>query len=177
MSVLALLVYVLSQQGRSLRSIGFYWRTRDIAWSVVVFLTAALICSFCSRILVVGSEALAGHRIDVKPVNVGFLAAARFGGAFFLMLIYSILNPFVEELIVRAYIMSEMITLFNKTGLAIFVSVAVQISYHFYQGFWAAISYIPLFLVFAVYYARTRRILPVILAHLYFDLGALLFSH
>jgi membrane protease YdiL (CAAX protease family) len=55
--------------------------------------------------------------------------------------------------------------------------VALQTSYHFYQGTFAAIAYIPVFLVFAVYYQRTQRVLPVLLAHMVWDIAATLAAH
>jgi len=54
------------------------------------------------------------------------------------------------------------------------ISVGVQVSYHFYQGWIMALGYIPLFAVFAVYYKKTGRAWPLILAHMVFDLIAVL---
>jgi membrane protease YdiL (CAAX protease family) len=36
-----------------------------------------------------------------------------------------------------------------------------------------ALSHIPAFLLFSLYFVRTRRILPVILAHMFMDVSAL----
>jgi hypothetical protein len=54
--------------------------------------------------------------------------------------------------------------------------VGLQTSYHLYQGLQNVPSLAVSFLILSVYYARCGRILPVILAHLYFDLFALLRS-
>jgi membrane protease YdiL (CAAX protease family) len=83
---------------------------------------------------------------------------------------FVLLNPFFEELIVRAYLMTEVSELTGSSFLAITVSVAVQFSYHLYYGWIGAISLSFSFLIFAVYYARSRRILPVIVAHGIFDI-------
>ena len=82
-----------------------------------------------------------------------------------------LLVGFYEELIVRAYVMSEIISLTNQPWLAILISVAVQTSYHFYQGVPLALSHVMLFTAFALFYAKTRLILPVALAHSLVDLS------
>ncbi len=56
------------------------------------------------------------------------------------------------------------------------MSVALQTSYHLYQGLAHAISLAGFFLVLSIYYSRCGRIFPVILAHLYFDVFVLLRS-
>jgi membrane protease YdiL (CAAX protease family) len=90
-----------------------------------------------------------------------------------LPVLYALLNPFYEELLVRAFLISEVEAIYRSTALAVFASVALQTSYHFYQGLPAALSHIPPFLLFSLYFVRTRRILPVILAHMFMDISAL----
>jgi membrane protease YdiL (CAAX protease family) len=165
------LFYVLAQQGRGLRQIGLAWRGRDVVFGVLLFLVAGLASSLGEYGLYYGGYFLSGHVLDFRRHNLQFLEGPKHGLAFGLLLLSVTINPFYEELLVRAYLMSEVQALTNRTGLAVFFSVAVQTSYHFYQGFWPAVTYIPLFLIFALYYARTRRILPVILAHMIFDLS------
>lgn len=86
---------------------------------------------------------------------------------------FSLLNPFFEELIVRAYLMTEVIELTGSQLLAILASVVVQSSYHLYYGWAGAIAISFQFLVFAIYYARARQALPIIVAHGFFDIFAL----
>jgi membrane protease YdiL (CAAX protease family) len=86
---------------------------------------------------------------------------------------YSLLNPFFEELIVRAYLMTEVIDLTGSPALAAALSVIVQSSYHLYYGWAGAAALSFQFLVFALYYARSRRVLPLIVAHGFFDLYGL----
>ena len=86
---------------------------------------------------------------------------------------FTLLNPFFEELIVRAYLMSEIIELTGSSKLAVALSVGVQFSYHLYYGWSGAISLSFVFLVSALYYEYARRALPVIVAHGFFDLYGL----
>jgi membrane protease YdiL (CAAX protease family) len=83
---------------------------------------------------------------------------------------FVLLNPIFEELIVRSYLMTEIIDLTGSVTLAVALSLAVQVSYHLYYGWWGALSLAFQFLVFALYYARWRRALPIIIAHGMFDL-------
>ena len=88
---------------------------------------------------------------------------------------FSLLNPFFEELIVRAYLMTEIAGLTGSYALAVAVSIAVQLSYHLYYG-WAGVAALFFqFLIFSLYYARWKRALPVIIAHGFFDMSAALF--
>jgi membrane protease YdiL (CAAX protease family) len=86
----------------------------------------------------------------------------------------SLLNPFFEELIVRAYLMTEVIELTGSSTLAVALSVFVQFSYHLYYGWGGAISLAFFFLALALYYVRSRRALPVIIAHGLLDIYALI---
>ncbi len=101
-------------------------------------------------------------------------SAIVFGTALSILpVLYVLLNPFHEELLVRAFLISETEAIYRSTALAVFMSVTLQISYHLYQGLPAALSHIPAFLLFSLYFVRTRRILPVILAHMFMDVSAL----
>jgi len=86
---------------------------------------------------------------------------------------FSLLNPFFEELIVRAYVMTEIKELTGSTLLAILLSVLLQASYHLYYGWVGALSVAFPFMVFAIYYGRSRRVVPLIVAHAAFDLYGL----
>lgn len=85
-----------------------------------------------------------------------------------------LLNPFFEETLVRGYLMTELIELRHSVALAVVVSLAVQTSYHLYYGIYGALTVGSGLSVFALYYAKSRRLTPVILAHLLWDLTALL---
>jgi len=83
------------------------------------------------------------------------------------------LNPFFEELIVRGYLMSEILELGGGGVLAILTSIAVQMSYHLYQGLGNGIALTAGFAVYSIYFLKTRRIAPVVFAHFYADAYAL----
>jgi len=65
--------------------------------------------------------------------------------------------------------MSETIALTGNTTLAVLFSFLLQTSYHLYQGIPYALALGLIFLVFSIYYARIRRIFPVLVAHFLAD--------
>jgi membrane protease YdiL (CAAX protease family) len=75
---------------------------------------------------------------------------------------------------VRGFLMTEVAALAGMPA-AVVASTLVQTSYHLYQGVPNAIVVGSMFLVFSLYYAQTRRLLPVIVAHTLQDVLALAF--
>jgi len=165
------LYFALRYQGRKFKDIGLFIdpRLREIGLAFalyfgVIFLQAVL--------FVILSPVVPWLR--AAYLHESFDQAALFGtSASFLAVVVAVLNPFHEELLVRAFLITEVEGLYRSTTLAVIMSVALQTSYHLYQGLPAALSHIPTFLVFSLYYVRTRRILPVIIAHLVMDVLAL----
>jgi membrane protease YdiL (CAAX protease family) len=96
------------------------------------------------------------------------------GGVFFTTILFQFLNPIFEELIVRAYLMTEIKALTGSASKAILASTLLQMSYHFYQGAPVAFAHGATFLLWSIYYAKTNRIAPIILAHLYSDVSGTL---
>ncbi|MFZ0736217.1 MAG: CPBP family intramembrane glutamic endopeptidase [Candidatus Acidiferrales bacterium] len=167
--VAALLVlgYVLWRRKLGFKDIGLRWSLRDAGVGLVV--------------AVVAYAAFAGGAFFVILVHYqayGTLPTVRtarevFGHPGMMALPFSLLNPFCEELIVRAYLMTEVIDLTGSRALAVAISVVVQFSYHLYYGWVGAIALLFPFLIFALYYARTRQALPLIVAHECMDIFAL----
>jgi len=170
---LALLIYVLFRQGRGLPDIGLTFTWKAVPVSVALFAAAYLASYLWSLLLGFGYQIAVRTPFSLHHANMGFIHGQDRGWSLPLLLVYVLINPIKEELIARALVMSEVRFLTGRAWVAVVASVGLQVSYHFYQGIFAALSYIALFLVFALYYSRTRLILPIILAHLYFDLFAL----
>jgi len=165
---LALLGYVLFRQGRSLANLGLAFSWKYIPRSVLVIILAYV--AFIIWWIAIGlTYRLTGHTLSSTPHNVDFLSSLlSVWGILFL-----ILNPFFEELIARAYVISEIQFLTGSSTLAVLSSVLLQSSYHLYQGLIPALLTTSLFTVFSLYYVKTKRIMPVILAHMFFDFLAL----
>ena len=165
---LLLLWYVLSRRGLGFRDLGLRWSLRDIGVSVVVTVLAAM--SY-----IMGALLLQGiHYGFYRRLTTGAHARQFFANPSLAVLPFALLNPFFEELIVRAYLMTEVTELTGSTFLAVMSSTLVQASYHLYYGWMGALSIAFMFLVFAIYYARSRRALPIIVAHAVIDLYGLI---
>lgn len=166
-SVLLLLAYVLSRRGLRFNSLGLRWSIRDVGVGLLV--VGVAIAAY-----ILGSALIQW----LHYAAYGSFAKETSGREFFahpslVFLPFVVLNSFFEELIVRAYLMSEVLALTGSRIGAVLASVVFQSSYHLYYGWAGAASISFLFLSFALYYVRSRRALPIIVAHGLFDLYAL----
>jgi membrane protease YdiL (CAAX protease family) len=167
MTSLLLLGYILSRRKVRFANLGLRWSRKDLPSGV-----ALAIGSYCAyyvgRILVHSIYyAMFGAAHDGKTVQ------SIFGHVGFFAIPISLLNPLFEEMIVRAYLMTEIRELTGSALLSVVSSFVLQTTYHLYYGWEGALSLGFLFLVFAIYYSRTRRATPIILAHGAFDLLSL----
>jgi membrane protease YdiL (CAAX protease family) len=165
---LAVLWYVLSAQGRSWKNIGWNPEWMDVPRAVGLVFGSTLASYFVWILVQIVYRAYFGHYLVPKSMH-GFFGF----GISALPIAFVCLNPFFEELIVRGYLISEIFDLGGSGVLAVLASIALQMSYHLYQGFANAILIATTFTVFSVYFWKTRRIAPVILAHLCLDAYAL----
>lgn len=160
-NALALLAYVLYANSARFADLGLRWTARDAALALPLLILTRAVHGVLAPVVYWGTGLFAGAEV----MSPNLWAHAYPDQIMMISIVSLILNGFLEELIVRAYLMTAIHHLSGSMGLAIVVSVAVQVSYHFYQGAPAALSHVGWSLVLAVYYAKTRRILPVILAH------------
>ena len=84
----------------------------------------------------------------------------------------ALLNPVFEEFLWLGYAIPA---LGNRFGLriAFTVSVVLRVLVHVYQGRLALIAILPLGVIFTWYYLRTKRLWPVVVAHVIVDALAL----
>jgi membrane protease YdiL (CAAX protease family) len=170
-SAIALLIYILFRQNRRLSDIGFSFRMNDIWHSIILALACILALFIVYFFYSLGHYLITGnHFHPVHPVTI------LDGKLNFFIIIFVLLNPFFEELIVRAFTITEVEYLTNSTVNAIAFSVFIQTVYHLYQGLPNAIVEAGTFLLLSLYYAKFRRIAPVIMVHGYFDILSLIFS-
>jgi membrane protease YdiL (CAAX protease family) len=169
-AALGLLWYVLMRRSRSFADLGFSWAKKDLGRSILLWISGTLAYSVVYGAIYLAGLTLTNHSIASGRVNHLLFS----GGVSFMTIAFSCLNPFFEELIVRAYVMTELRQLMDSTSKAVILSTILQMSYHFYQGAPMAFAEGAMFLVFSIYYAKTNRITPIILAHLYCDVGGIL---
>jgi membrane protease YdiL (CAAX protease family) len=80
-----------------------------------------------------------------------------------------------EEIVVRGYAQTRLEQLRAPTAVIILLPTALWGVLHAYQGAGAALTIFGLGLMYAWYFQRTRRLWPLILAHILFDATQLVF--
>jgi membrane protease YdiL (CAAX protease family) len=160
-STLLLLAYVLARRGLDFGNIGLRWSPMDVGVGTILAVISHVVYGFGYAFIRTFHHALLGTDSTAKNI---------FGHPpLVLAVAFCLLNPLLEELVVRAYLMTEVIELTGSTLSAVIISVLVQFSYHLYYGWAGAISVSFQFLVYALYFAHWRRALPIVIAHGFFD--------
>jgi membrane protease YdiL (CAAX protease family) len=161
---LLLLWYVLWQQKRSWKEIGWEPSWHDPFRAIGIIVTTYVVTYPTIFFFQLIYRDVTGHYLhSLSRHGVLGLGISVFS------ILFVVVNPFFEELIVRAYTMSEVIGLASSRTLAIVVSVCIQMSYHLYQGLLNCVVVAISIVILSIYFAKTRRIMPVILTHLFFD--------
>jgi len=153
---ISLLAYVLYRQGRSLKSIGLTARVSDLGWGLLLLFFSWLVSRAVGRV--------------VPPVSADSSGTqALFGPPGLFLWLDIIPGAAREELVARAYLMTEVGELTGHMGIAVLASVGLQALYHLYQGTSAALVHVGAFFVASVFYASTRRATPLIVAHVLYN--------
>jgi uncharacterized protein len=88
------------------------------------------------------------------------------------LILSAIRHGIVEEVIVVGYLLDRLGKLGWGMPLAIFASSMLRGSYHLYQGFGPFIGNAIMGVIFALVYTRTRRVMPLVIAHALLDIVA-----
>jgi membrane protease YdiL (CAAX protease family) len=162
---LVVLGYILHRRNQSFSNLGLQWCARGAVLALPLFLAGAFVNAVTWPLVPWVGQTFA--RPGWTPPDLHRL---MWPDTTLLIVPEQLLNGFAEELIARAWIMTMVARFTRRNWIPVVVSVSVQISYHFYQGGPVALSHIPLFTLYALFYARTRLVLPVALAHTLEDL-------
>lgn len=174
--IIGLLFYILAlQKQNSLSYLGFSFNFKILLESWILFLGVGVAVFLVYRGSVMGWQAIGGRGEDIYS----FLSA-RSGSLNFIQgvgpisIFAMLINPFFEEILVRAYFTLEMEYLTQNVLIAVVTSLLLQGSYHLYQGLGPTLILSVGFTILAIYYKLRHQIVPVILVHLYYDFIALL---
>jgi hypothetical protein len=171
-AALALLAHLLARQGRTLKDLGLTFSWKDPLVAVLLVVVGYLLYAECWSATSILVLRFTGHPIAVQDswrlIYVGINRSGVWAWIFLL------LNPWCEELIVRAFTITEVEALTGSAAAAVLVSVGVQTLYHLYYGVPTALALAATFLLYSLVYLRWRRITPIVLAHLAMDVLPLL---
>ncbi len=81
-------------------------------------------------------------------------------------------NAILEEIVVVGYLVTRLRQLGWRLGAVVAASAVLRGSYHLYQGFGAFVGNAVMGVVFALFFLRTRRVLPLVVAHTLLDVVA-----
>ena len=157
--ILLLLGYILWRSARKFRDIGFQWSLRDAAIGLPVYAISYVSYVVGATLINVICHRITGH----YPAQIG--GRQVFGHMPLIALPFHLLNPFFEELVVRAYLMTEIRELTGSVAIAALVSLALQTSYHIYYGWAGMLSVGFIFVVFTGFFMIWRRAFPLVVAH------------
>ncbi len=88
------------------------------------------------------------------------------------LMLAAVQNAVLEEVVVVGYLLTRLRELGWSTGAMVAGSAVLRGSYHLYQGFGAFVGNAVMGVVFALFFLRTRRVLPLIVAHTLLDVVA-----
>lgn len=81
-------------------------------------------------------------------------------------------NGVYEEVVVVAYLLTRLRQFGWSDGRALTVSAVLRGSYHLYQGFGGFLGNLVMGLIFGWWFQRTRRVLPLAIAHTLLDVAS-----
>lgn len=161
----ALALYLLSANGRSaVRRIGLDRARpgRDLGIGVGL---AALI----------GLPGLALYAIGRAIGITVEVQASALTGAWWtvpVLILAALQNALLEEVVVVGYLMERLRELRWRTPAILVTSAVLRGSYHLYQGIGPFFGNVVMGLVFAEYYRRRGRVMPLVVAHTVLDVVA-----
>jgi membrane protease YdiL (CAAX protease family) len=88
------------------------------------------------------------------------------------LVLAAVQNAVLEEVIVVGYLLTRLRAMSLSPVWIIAASAVLRGSYHLYQGFGAFIGNAIMGVVFALFYLKTKRVMPLIIAHSLLDIVA-----
>jgi membrane protease YdiL (CAAX protease family) len=168
-TALCLFAVLFRRQGRQLRNLGFAFRWTDLPKALGLALAVLVAMRTASPVL-----KYVWFLITLRDPQWVDAQGMFSSVSLWLLVPFLILNPLFEETLVRGYLTTELTELRHSVFLGTVISILFQASYHLYYGIFGTLVVGCGFTIFALYYAKSRRLMPIILAHLMWDLTALL---
>jgi membrane protease YdiL (CAAX protease family) len=110
-----------------------------------------------------------GHALDMN-VSIQPSTLNAYWWTVPVLVLSAVQNAVVEEVIVVGYLMTRLKQLDWQLPAVIATSAVLRGSYHLYQGYGMAIGNMLMGVVFAYFYHRTKRVMPLVIAHSILDI-------
>jgi membrane protease YdiL (CAAX protease family) len=88
------------------------------------------------------------------------------------LILKAVENAVLEEVIVVGYLITRLRSMQLPLGWVVVASAVLRGSYHLYQGFGAFVGNAVMGVVFALFFLRFKRVMPLIVAHSILDIAA-----
>ncbi len=159
-----LVVYLVRRSGEGVATIGLAWDhpARDATRGAVLF----VIVGVAGIGVYLASVALGVNRfvVPVPPLHHWWTVPVLFLNA--------AVAALTEEIIVVGYLITRLQQLRLSDAAAVGTSALLRGSYHLYQGWGGFAGNFALGLFFGLFFVRTRRTWPLVVAHFLLDVGA-----
>lgn len=88
------------------------------------------------------------------------------------LVLSAMMNSVLEEVVVVGYLVTRLRQLGRSAAWAVGIAAVLRGAYHLYQGFGAFVGNAVMGVVFGWFFLRTRRVMPLIVAHTFLDVVA-----
>jgi membrane protease YdiL (CAAX protease family) len=167
-AVLILFICLLRRQGRGLQTVGLTFQWTDLPKGFGLFLL-----SYLGSYFALWCAQSAFYFWNQRYFSFRGSTQVYASASGFLFFVYYVAAPFFEETLVRGYLMTELIGVSCPVWIATAASIVLQTTYHLYYGVAGALYLGFGFAISSIYFARSRKLVPVILSHLLWDLTAM----
>lgn len=157
-----LAVYLLGRSGRRTAAIGLDRSTPRLDAGRGVLLAA--IIGIPGLGLYLAAHAL-GANLTVVPTSLPDV-----WWRIPVLVLAAVQNAVLEEVVVVAYLLTRLRDLRWRPGRALAASALLRGGYHLYQGFGGFAGNAVMGVIFAFFFQRTRRVLPLVIAHSILDI-------
>lgn len=160
--MIAVLYILIRRGGETMADFTRPFCPGDVGWAIGLTVAMLLASAIAGAIVGGGAAPRQSENMELFRVRVTPLLA-----------ISNLVNPLCEESFMRAYLQTRLRQKGWWNPSTVLGSTAAQTAYHLYQGLPSCITLLPSFLAMAIFYQRTGRLWPVVIAHLNFDLLAM----
>lgn len=166
----ALVAHLLGRSGETMRRLGFDREHLRADLGIGIVLTVAAVGAL------IGANAVA-RALDLPFRPVEYTNADATAAIVVLALLSSVVSAVSEEVIVNGYLLTRLSDLGWNENRALVTSAALRGAYHLYQGAGGFIYNVVGGLVAGRIFQRTKRVMPLVVAHLAIDVLAFILAY
>ncbi|HEY7755636.1 MAG TPA: CPBP family intramembrane glutamic endopeptidase [Actinomycetota bacterium] len=159
-----LVLYLVRRSGEGLAGIGLAWDQprRDVSRGLLLFVVVGL----GGIGLYLAAVELGVNRFVVPVPPLGHWWTVP------VLLLNAAEAALLEEVVVVAYLVTRLRQLGLTEVAAVGSSALLRGAYHLYQGWGGFLGNLAMGLLFGLFFSRTRRAWPIVIAHFLLDVGA-----